>query len=1125
MSDNAYLINAITGEKITTDVKFFMSLDELRDFISQKWHIPSEQLLILLPFGNKLKSSGFRECLRSNTLDENEFYVYDRRLFSITNKPTVEGPISESDDLQEQLFSRAETLLKGLVSEVMQRRESSLLKPINSPLVNANLELRSLNARVVTSLLTTSLGWLSALEIDVHYFRTLIGDCAAQTSEILKCLSICEQYLGLYCFDVEKLYNSNVEFLNQLAQNGQASKWRECYEKILSKLQGIEGPLERYVDLKMMENVEKSTKLLDQSVNSKLKRIKRDLDTNADLRTSITNSIRLLRENFADKNSKDNLEETMLKRFDEIVEETRRRSRDFLEQDSIDLSSNSLEGVHSYLLKAKNEISGKLYTIAQALYAQSEQVIEQKNKLQKKSVLLLGEIAFVQVETISIKRKLLNDCNKDLDLYQKNEIHFAKIEDIPLIYGLFLIEKYRRECWVLQVLSRTKSLAAEFKQMKDKEEDHRTKWIENFGPTASLFCQNLKNFTDLEKTELMDLNGAFNQETLISDQIASVQQLLKKTSEIIDNYAAQLSQLEVGDNVYELVSQSFSEAKTNQLTILRSRELQETSSYNATNQIKGYRARIKKLESLLHDARYSNPGHWPSGILNTTFVTPFHNSVTTVKSRMGSSSMLESDRNLSLAEVVEVENNLRNLQETNEKLRNDEEALNVQLLAGKRKITDLGLEVMAFKETMAFLNKELARLTDEEEKARVDNNSRQTSFKNQIETVIQENSLLIQEVGRLNRQVEVDDGEKKEISARAEELDEALDQEKRRSRETATAYEEEIRKLQERLTLSEKENESLKSKQIKSSSEATKQEENQQFITERSPEYEKEDLTDLKIYSGDVEAMLYEVFASDVFVLENIGLLLSFDDNDRIIIKRVKGLRKGQSQGILDDSIQIPETEMLVQSLVYRDIKKLYEETHGSNDMEKRKLLVEEIKKLYSSKLYETAVIRRFKDIETLAKKLTKENKKKRGQLESYQNQKVTLKNFQIGDLALFLPTREHNTASESSVSSLNSSFSSIDLSTPPPFDTAPIHPSSAGKEKSSKANQSRPWAAFTAFDETTRYFLKDDNCFTKGKDWFVGRIVTLERFVAEDVNSNPYKLPKGAPWFQVTAVMVSCQG
>lgn len=211
---------------------------------------------------------------------------------------------------------------------------------------------------------------------------------------------------------------------------------------------------------------------------------------------------------------------------------------------------------------------------------------------------------------------------------------------------------------------------------------------------------------------------------------------------------------------------------------------------------------------------------------------------------------------------------------------------------------------------------------------------------------------------------------------------------------------------------------------------------------------------------------------------------------------------------------------------------------NGSEKDTQQSIFLGNITQLYDNKLYEVAVIRRFKDIETLAKKLTKENKIKRTLLERFQREKVTLRNFQIGDLALFLPTRENVNSvgsMSSSTSSLSSSFSSVDLSTPPPLDAVSIQ-SSPSVIHSNVINQAsisgrdknklmRPWAAFTAFEESTRYFLKDEKGLTKGKEWFVGRIVTLEHFVADSSSNNPFRLPKGSVWFQVTAVVVSYQG
>lgn len=279
--------------------------------------------------------------------------------------------------------------------------------------------------------------------------------------------------------------------------------------------------------------------------------------------------------------------------------------------------------------------------------------------------------------------------------------------------------------------------------------------------------------------------------------------------------------------------------------------------------------------------------------------------------------------------------------------------------------------------------------------------------------------------------------------------------------------------------------------------------------------------------------------------MENIGLLLTFDNNNNIQIRRVKGLKKGTAQSnILDESTQMLDAHdnSLIKSPVFQKLKDEYEliksVANGSEKDTQQSIFLGNITQLYDNKLYEVAVIRRFKDIETLAKKLTKENKIKRTLLERFQREKVTLRNFQIGDLALFLPTRENVNSvgsMSSSTSSLSSSFSSVDLSTPPPLDAMSIQ-SSPSVIHSNVINQAsisgrdknklmRPWAAFTAFEESTRYFLKDEKGLTKGKEWFVGRIVTLEHFVADSPSNNPFRLPKGSVWFQVTAVVVSYQG
>ncbi|GAV53379.1 hypothetical protein ZYGR_0AI06630 [Zygosaccharomyces rouxii] len=1104
MSESARIINAITGETVSTNVKFFVSLEDFKDFVCHKWYIPRNQLLILLPYGHKLKISTFKECLRSSTLEQYEFYIYDRRLFSVVNQPVEEPSIEEHR-------SKIHNLLSSYVKDSMLGGESTLLKPMTSPLVSGDLDSEKLSYRTITSLLTTNLGWLSALEIDVHYFRSMIQDCISQINEILQCLSVCDQYLRLYCYDVENLYNSNVEFLDQLLQNGLASKWKQCYNSVLNQLHGLDGPLQQYVDKKMLDRNEETLKSLDSQANSKLKVIKGKLDSNANLRECVGNEVTKIRNDFTPNKAEDKLENVMQEKFDEMVQETRSKSREFLDQDSSDFTESGMEEIRGFLINTKNEVAAKLFTIAQSLFTQTEKFQDFKFRLQEKVVMAFGQIAFVQVETLALKKSLLEDCNKDLELYQNFELEFAQIEDLPMIYGLYLIEKYRRESWLLQIMSHGVLLSADIRKIMDTEKSCRNRWTKNFGNIASIFRNNLNSFSDIEGFDEMFNGGVKNVGITCEEQLDKCKQSLEGTLRIIENYMKTLSLLEVPKEALDVLLQNLTEAKGFQIVTNQSFLRQESAAPSIT-QLNGYKARIKKLESLLYEAKISDPGHWPSGVLHTSHFRPFHNNVSTVSSKitLNSSGLLEPNRNVNVMKVLEMEKEMKNLQTQVEELNTDSNTMRDQISVANTRVSDLELERCAFKETMLNLNRELSRLTEQEQNQKNDLVQKQSMYQNQLSHIINENQTLLQEI-------EI-------IGEKYRKLQEVQEQKAQDISKIKADYEAEKVTWLNGLHKLEDENGELKDQVSSLKEELSRLHESQEEKRTEKPAPQVSDdneIVKLGTFNKSMESKIFEIFSSDVFILENIGLLLLSDDDEHVQIKRVKGLRKGMNQSILDDSVQVTQLEVSVKSPVYHSIKSIHDEIQTQQEVEKHKLLLERMNKLYDDKLYETAIIKRFRDIESLAKKLTKENKKKKETLERLQNEKITLKNLQVGDLALFLPTRKNNSTMDSSTSSLNSSFSSVDLSTPPPLDAAPIH--SVSKEKSKK-NRKHPWAAFTALDNNTRYFLKDENEITKGKDWFVGRITDLEQFIADSPANNPYKLEKNAVWFQVSANVVSCQ-
>lgn len=128
-------------------------------------------------------------------------------------------------------------------------------------------------------------------------------------------------------------------------------------------------------------------------------------------------------------------------------------------------------------------------------------------------------------------------------------------------------------------------------------------------------------------------------------------------------------------------------------------------------------------------------------------------------------------------------------------------------------------------------------------------------------------------------------------------------------------------------------------------------------------------------------------------------------------------------------------------------------------------------------------IVKRFNDVEGYAKKLTKENKVKNSELTKalkVQNGKISINNFQEGDLVLFLPTIKDDDADERELT---------------------------------------PWTAFNI--DAPHYFLDvASQPTTSAKDWVVNRIVKIEAHevtAGSDKKQNPYSLAVGDKWYTVT--------
>lgn len=142
---------------------------------------------------------------------------------------------------------------------------------------------------------------------------------------------------------------------------------------------------------------------------------------------------------------------------------------------------------------------------------------------------------------------------------------------------------------------------------------------------------------------------------------------------------------------------------------------------------------------------------------------------------------------------------------------------------------------------------------------------------------------------------------------------------------------------------------------------------------------------------------------------------------------------------------------------------------------------------IVNEKFFLNGIFKRFKDVEGFAKKLSKDNKAKQQEVTKLLRSlasKISVNNFQVGDLVLFLPTR---------------------------VDRA-----------DGKTNTITPWTAFNI--EAPNYFLDNTEASEQSKrEWIVSRIgtITTHEVTPENVNDsvrNPFMLNIGVIWYMIQA-------
>ncbi|KAI0464228.1 oligomeric, coiled-coil, peripheral membrane protein [Komagataella kurtzmanii] len=284
----------------------------------------------------------------------------------------------------------------------------------------------------------------------------------------------------------------------------------------------------------------------------------------------------------------------------------------------------------------------------------------------------------------------------------------------------------------------------------------------------------------------------------------------------------------------------------------------------------------------------------------------------------------------------------------------------------------------------------------------------------------------------------------------------------------------------------------------------------------------------IKSLYGKLRLVIERTFQNVVTVclmLEAIGLLMKrdeqYEENDPsngIRIHRVKGLRSRRRSTTSKAASPAGNDEILElssQIVAEADKQLVYFHQEPVKELESLETVLDfkfnqdfdKFTRLtyMDQKLLVESVTKRFKDVEQLARKLQKESNYSKTEIDGLikeVNTRISIKDFKVGDLVLFLPTRDDtiNMNMTNTVEAVNRRASTVAS-----FETY------------------QPWAAFNV--GAPHYFLINDvsKIDLNGRDWVLARIESMEEHkVTREGHrrnfGNPYNLNPDAVWYGVRA-------
>lgn len=1145
--------NAHTGQalRIPKPVRFH-ALDDFKTYLFEHFtnYVAAsiDNIFLLTAFGIKLNFASIDSVL--------DVYMYDKRLF-------VPGDV-------DAIFAKYLALTESY--EVLRPKR-----------YEPGVTVDDSDSKITSSLRVCD-GWTKALVQNSHQINERIDHYIKQTSAIFLALSLVFEFTTNYIREIKRYYENHHNHVRLLSMKSLNESWRTHYNNLLKFPEFLLRALPKRIHISdFLDQNELATsaafvaKFLP-AVIDKFNTFAKEVDRVNQNQLAIDQTIENLR-----KDSISRFKDHESSKVAYIAEVERLSSEIVGESEREDLK---------LVFTRQMDRGARLYSEVEQRYKLLSSLYDFKRKLGRECVLIFEKMGSLQKTVVQVRndiKNLISDRPVAGDFRNYGSIHgalddltIARIQvaeehlsmtiDMPVLFGLMMIEKRRQYEWH-NFFSKgvVHNTSEQLTMIVKHERDFQRLWIRKYGRLVKFISADDGYRIQLPSIDISVVNGkdegrpdsilaAIGDTKIEREDITRYIQLVraqKLESHVGDTLASNYESLSVStENLKEItkiVATLSSFASPNNQKLLMQNTGDSVENDADLNVISGLRQRIRCLESLLHQRQYQELLNWP--VLRGGANTPDNrqsmilapSSEYKAKSRRSSRSQMEGSKILDASVTIDKHlDNIRLRRENSDLvsskglLLRENEKLQEQLAALRRQLEEKNTENQELKTYYEdkFTNQENT-IRDLEMRHSEQEQQLKNTHEEELLKANDENSALRKELEQLQESRLAKDRERSrvlELGLEITNLNAALSDLKIANSELSSDIEQKDAQLStERKNFETRTTELLAQLDVKTSQHqsALKAMLDKQYALNSMLRQQNQIVSKLM---GDIQELIgqnMEFFKEFCFVLESMGLLLVCEKNDDKIelkITRVKGLRTKKAEVLDEKSLKgrsTPQSEYyeefceLVLWIKELSINELETADMSSNEQEKHNLAVAEqqlklferyfddsnskfhlfmraisftgnvqLQTQYSDievvneKFFLNGIFKRFLDVEGFARKLTKENKQKAHELAraiELGKSKITVKNFALGDLVLFLPVLMEQ----------------------------------------SEHQDTRPW---TAFNIDSPHYLLDPESYgaNAGKEWIVSRVkgITEHQVTEETLNdstNNPFALGLGCLWYVIS--------